>query len=84
MRYGTIPVVRATGGLADTVDNKTGFSFNKFSKQEFFNTLKQALDVYYDNPKKWRKMQENCMKKDFSWNKSAKEYIKLYKKLFNL
>jgi len=84
MRYGTIPVVRATGGLADTVDDKTGFSFNKFSKQEFFNTLKQALDVYYDNPKKWYKMQENCMKKDFSWNKSAKEYIKLYKKLFNL
>ena len=82
MRYGTIPVVRATGGLADTVDDKTGFSFNKFSKQEFFNTLKQALDVYYDNPKKWRKMQEYCMKKDFSWNKSAKEYIKLYKKLF--
>jgi starch synthase len=81
MRYGTVPVVRATGGLADTVDKKVGFSFEKMSKTEFYNTLKEAIDFYHDQPLKWRKLQENCMKKDFSWEKSAKEYIKLYKKL---
>jgi len=81
MRYGTVPVVRATGGLADTVDKKTGFSFKNVSKSELFNSLKDALDVYYENPKKWKDMQKKCMQKDFSWDKSAKEYVKLYKKL---
>ncbi|RLC38529.1 hypothetical protein DRH27_02015, partial [Candidatus Falkowbacteria bacterium] len=81
MRYGTVPVVRATGGLADTVDNKTGFSFKNVSKTELFEALRKALDVYYENPKKWKELQKNCMRRDFSWDKSAREYVKLYKQL---
>jgi len=83
MRYGTIPLVRATGGLADTVDNKVGFTFSDFSAEAFFETLKSALEIYYHQPKLWLEMQKNCMKKDFTWNKSAKEYLNLYKKLLN-
>jgi starch synthase len=81
MRYGTIPVVRATGGLADTVTEKLGFSFFKFSSQAFYNALLDVLQTYHEEPEKWLKMKENCMKADFSWDKSAEEYIKLYKKL---
>ncbi len=81
MRYGTVPVVRATGGLADTVDNKVGFKFKEFSSKAFYQTLEKALKIYYQQPKKWLLLQENGMKKDFSWDKSAKEYLKLYKKL---
>ncbi len=81
MRYGTVPVVRATGGLTDTVDSQVGFSFKEFSASNLYKTLNQALDVYYQKPKKWRQLQINGMKKDFSWDKSAGEYLKLYKKL---
>lgn len=83
MRYGTIPIVRKTGGLADTVDARTGFSFKSFSGADLYKTTAQALNTYYNKPKKWRRLQKNCMQKDFSWNKSAKEYLKLYKKLIN-
>lgn len=81
MRYGTIPLVRATGGLADTVNKKVGFSFSDFTAEAFEKSFKEALDLYYKKPNKWKKLQKNCLKKDFSWNKSAKEYLKLYKKL---
>jgi len=81
MRYGTVPVARATGGLADTVDEKVGFKFKKFSEPEFRKTLDRALKIYYNKPEKWKRLQINCMKKDFSWDKSAREYLKLYKKL---
>jgi len=81
MRYGTLPLVRATGGLKDTVDEKVGFSFNKVSKKELFKTIELALKIYYQYPENWEKMRENAMKRDFSWDKSSLEYIKLYKKL---
>jgi len=81
MRYGTLPLVRATGGLKDTVDEKVGFSFDKVSKKELFDTIKRATDIYYNHSKIWGKMRENAMKRDFSWDKSAGEYIKLYQKL---
>jgi starch synthase len=81
MHYGTVPVVRATGGLADTVNKKVGFSFKEFSSNTLYKTLEQALNIYYNKPKKWRKLQKNGMKKDFSWKKSAREYLKLYRKL---
>ncbi len=81
MRYGTIPVVRATGGLDDTVNKKVGFKFKDFTKTDFYNALKSAIILYKTNPKKWKEMQINAMKKDFSWNSSAKKYIALYKKL---
>jgi len=73
--------VRATGGLADTINKKVGFSFSEFSPEAFTKTLKETLDLYYKKSSQWKKMQKRCMKKDFSWNKSAKEYLKLYKSL---
>ncbi|MEA3398633.1 MAG: glycogen/starch synthase [Patescibacteria group bacterium] len=81
MRYGTVPVVRATGGLVDTVAAGAGFKFKQFSAEELYKTLEKTINIYANQPKKWQKMQINGMKKDFSWSKSAKEYLKLYKKL---
>jgi len=79
MRYGTVPVVRNTGGLKDTVDTNTGFTFNEFDNSALLKTIKQAMNVYNEHPKKWRKLQKNGMEKDFSWDKSAKKYLKMYK-----
>jgi len=84
MRYGGVPVVRLTGGLADTVNSKVGFTFKKFATNEFYNILNRALKIYYEKLKTWRLLQLNGMKQDFSWNKSAKEYLKLYKKLVKI
>lgn len=81
LRYGSVPIVRATGGLADTINNKIGFKFKKFNSEEFYKTLSRALKIYYEKPKIWRQSQLNGMKQDFSWDKSAKEYLKIYKKL---
>ncbi|MFH1822280.1 MAG: glycogen/starch synthase [Patescibacteria group bacterium] len=83
MRYGTVPIVRSTGGLSDTIDSKVGFRFSEFKVEALRKVLSQALEIYHNKPKKWKTMQVNGMKKDFSWNKSAKEYLKLYKKLAN-
>jgi len=81
MRFGTIPIVRKTGGLADTVrDGYTGFVFNHYDKNAFLWAIRRAVDVYYNQKDYWRKMQINAMKKDFSWKSSAKKYIWLYKK----
>ncbi|MDD4996189.1 MAG: glycogen/starch synthase [Patescibacteria group bacterium] len=90
MRYGTIPVVRETGGLKDTVEKAkvtkgkivrgTGFVFKKYSSQAFLNSINQALS-FYKQPNIWRQLQKNAMKRDFSWKKSAGEYLKIYKKL---
>lgn len=86
LRYGTIPVVRETGGLKDTVINfnpKTnkgnGFTFTKYNSKDMFNALKKALDTFQDE-KTWTKIQKNGMHEDFSWNTSAKKYLKLYEK----
>lgn len=80
MRYGTVPVVRSTGGLADTVDAKVGFKFKKFDEKSLELALRKAVILYHQRPVKWKKMLKNCMKRDFSWNRSAKEYLKLYRK----
>jgi len=89
MRYGTIPVVRETGGLKDTVlpfKNKNGkvsgngFLFKNYEAKEFLKTIHDSLRVYKKKDV-WKKLQINGMKKDFSWKKSAKEYIKIYNKL---
>jgi len=83
LRYATVPLVRATGGLADTVNNKTGFTFKKYSNEELYKTIGKALAVYYKNKKFWRQLTTNGLKKNFSWKKPAKEYLKIYKKLIN-
>lgn len=81
MRFGTIPIVRKTGGLADTVkDGHTGFVFKDYDKGAFLWAIRRAVDIYYNQKDNWRKIQTNCMKKDFSWKASAKKYIWLYKK----
>jgi len=81
MRYGTVPIVRKTGGLSDTVTPKTGFLFKHYSRESLEKVLKLALDTYYKKPDKWLKLQRSCLKQDFSWSKSAKDYLKLYNKL---
>ena len=81
MSYGTIPIVRATGGLKDTVKNlKTGFVFKNYISQELLNVIKKALKVF-QNKKIWKHFQINGIKQDFSWNKSAKKYLEIYQKL---
>jgi starch synthase len=84
MRYATVPLVRATGGLADTVNNKTGFIFKKYSSEELYKTINKVLAVFYKNKKFWLRLKINGMKYDSSWNKPASEYLKLYKKLIKI
>jgi len=84
LRYGTVPVVRATGGLDDTIEpfdpqlgRGTGFKFEAYDSKALLACLSQALKVYKDQ-KVWRKLQANGMAKDFSWHTSAAEYVRLY------
>jgi starch synthase len=85
MRYGSIPLVRKTGGLADTVidiseDNGYGIVFEKFNLEEFINSVKRGVDIY--NKKEFfERNRKEIMKLDFSWKKSTEKYIKLYKSL---
>ena len=85
MRYGTIPVVRETGGLRDSVVpyNKftgegTGFSFANINVQEMTGVLSEAVNLYHNEPKAWKALQKNAMTADFSWEKSAKAYEEIY------
>jgi len=85
LRYGTVPVVRNTGGLADTIvdykkPNGNGFLFNKYSSKEFIEVIKTAVKLYQDKDK-WNKILRNGMSLDFSWKVSAKKYTTLYKSL---
>ena len=81
MRYGTIPVVRATGGLRDTViEGETGFIFEKYASPDFFAAIKRSLECY-KNKASWQKLQKKAMASDFSWENSAEQYLEIYKKL---
>lgn len=80
MKYGTLPLVRATGGLKDTVTENTGFLFEKYEGQEFLKTIRAALKVF-KNKRIWQKIQKNGMRQNFSWQKSAKKYLEVYQKL---
>jgi starch synthase len=81
MRYGCVPVVRAVGGLKDTViPNETGFIFEKAHHMSLVSAVKAALKVLPDR-EKWQALQRNGMAKDFSWGASAREYLKLYQSL---
>ncbi len=86
MAYGTLPIVRATGGLVDTVENYkegsgqgTGFVFNEASGHALYYTMGWACSTYYDRPKELRALQVNAMKKDFSAEASAKKYVDVYR-----
>jgi starch synthase len=79
MRYGSIPVVRATGGLADTVRaGVTGFTFANYSADDFWNALREALHIYRVDRESWRAMQQKGMTSDFSWETSARAYQQVY------
>ena len=79
MRYGSVPVVRATGGLADTVqDGVTGFSFNQYSVDDFWRALQRAIFIFRADRDDWQRIQRQGMQADFSWNRSAHGYQQLY------
>ena len=84
LRYGTVPIVRATGGLDDTIEpfdlehgTGTGFKFLEYSGGALMHAIRQALHYFADD-RIWKRIQLNGMAKDFSWNTSAAEYAKLY------
>lgn len=88
LRFGTLPIVRETGGLKDTVENYnevektgTGFSFANYNAHEMMDTVRYAEKIYYDKKRDWNKMIERAMTADFSWKTSAGQYEELYKKL---
>ena len=85
LRYGTVPVVRATGGLDDTVEQfdpralkGTGFKFREYSGEAMLDSLKSAITLYRDDPDAWRVVMRNGMAQDYSWMNSAREYVKVY------
>jgi len=90
LRYGTVPIVRKTGGLADTVvdtlpetlqnNTATGFVFDEASPGTLMEAIKRAL-LLYSYPKSWKQLQTNGMQKDYSWAKSAQQYADLYNQL---
>lgn len=80
LKYGTIPLVFKTGGLADTINNENGFVFDSYTKEAFVETVKKALDSYRDK-KKWLALVKKAFTYNFSWDESAKKYIQLYEKL---
>ncbi len=86
MRYGTLPVVRETGGLRDSVESYnentgsgSGFSFSNYNSQEMLDTLHYASRVFADDRSAWRKIMLSAMKADFSWNRAAKRYMDIYR-----
>ncbi len=86
LKYGTLPIVRATGGLNDTIENYdqetgagTGFKFWEPSGKAIYNTVSWALDTYQNRRSHMQKLIQKAMKQNFSWEKSAAEYVRLYK-----
>ena len=88
LRYGTVPIVRETGGLRDTVQpyneyegTGTGFSFANYNAHEMLNTIRYAKDVYFNRKREWNKIIDRGMAMDFSWNSSAQKYADLYNRM---
>ena len=80
LRYGTIPIVRATGGLDDTIDEETGFKFRDYSGPALLGAIRAALDAFQDQDL-WRAMMRRAMSRDFSWGHAATEYVALYRQI---
>jgi starch synthase len=90
LKYGTVPIVRATGGLDDTIDpwdaksgRGTGFKFTDYTGDALLAAVRNALTAYRDQTN-WQKLMRNGMSKDFSWNASAREYVKIYERVRQL
>ena len=91
MRYGTVPIVRETGGLKDTVipynditKKGNGFSFANYNAHELLFVVKQALEIFKENEPVWNDIRLTALKSDFSWNRSANAYIEIYKSLLEI
>jgi starch synthase len=86
LKYGTVPLVRATGGLDDTIQdysqslNGTGFKFDRYSPDELLAAARRALEIYR-TPVRWKELVKNGMKRDFSWHRSAQRYADLYESM---
>lgn len=85
MKYGSLPLVRETGGLNDTVrsynpetESGNGFSFTNFNAHDMLHTIRRAIHVYQEEPDTWAKIVEEAMNEDYSWSQSAREYMRLY------
>ena len=85
LRYGTVPIVRETGGLKDTVEpyneyesKGTGFSFSNYNAHEMLNTIRYAEKIYYDKKREWNKIIDRAMATDYSWSVSALKYQEMY------
>ena len=85
MRYGTVPIVRETGGLKDTVhayqaefDSGNGFSFAEYNAQDMLYVIRQAVELYKNEPEAFARLRQRAMEGDFSWARSAKEYLNIY------
>jgi starch synthase len=86
LKYGTVPIVRATGGLDDTITHYdpvskkgNGFKFVRYEAKEFLNTIRGAIQIY-SQPEHWKQLLRNAMIADFSWKRSAEAYLQLYRK----
>jgi starch synthase len=85
LKYGAVPIVRATGGLDDTIEpfdgkSGTGFKFQEYTPQALLATIHAALEAY-QTPKVWNHLVQNGMKKDYSWGASARAYSQIYETL---
>ena len=85
LRYGTVPIVRETGGLKDTVEpynefesRGTGFSFQNYNAHEMLGVIRYAERIYYDKKREWNKIIDRAMAMDYSWHTSAGKYQELY------
>src|SRR5207248_1156394 len=79
-RYGTIPVARRVGGLADTIeDGVTGFLFDSYTSEDFMRAAVRSLDQY-TKKSAWQAMQREAMARDFSWERSGKKYLEVYRR----
>jgi starch synthase len=88
LKYGTVPIVRATGGLADTVfdanyaqkpyNERNGYVFNDFNAQGLESALHRAIGLWYEFPMHFRELEVNGMRRDFSWNHPARHYLDIY------
>ena len=91
MRYGTVPIVRETGGLKDTVhayedwrDSGNGFSFANYSADDMLYTIRLAVNLYHENRDAYVRLQKRAMEEDFSWNRSARQYLGIYENITGL
>ena len=88
MRYGTVPIVRETGGLKDTVhayeawrDAGNGFTFANYNSGDMLYVIRQAVELYHSNPDAFARLRKRAMEEDFSWNRSAGQYLRIYESI---